>query len=231
VTDQLVVGIALILLPITFNIVFADLGRTFDYPDILRRDPAEILGRFRAGGTALVVRWWAFVMVALAFIPIGVAVPLVIAPGTTIAAVTGALAVAAGLVQAIGLVRWPFLVPELARRHADPGVTAEGRTQIELVFVSIHRLLGVGIGEHFGYLLTGLWSLALAATILMATSGPVTGLLAFPGIVAGVALVLGSLEFVGPNEPRGWPLAGKLVPIAYVVWSIWLIALGIALVL
>jgi hypothetical protein len=231
VTDQLVVGIALILLPVVFNIVFFDLGRTFEYPDILRREPGEILSRFHAGGTALVVRWWAFVMVAIVFIPIGVAVPLVIAPGTTIAAVAGALAVAAGLVQAIGLVRWPFLVPELARRHADPGTTPDGRAQIELVFMSIHRLLGIGIGEHFGYLLTGLWSLALAATILMTATGPVTGMLAFPGIVAGVALLIGSLEFVGPNEPGGWPLAGKLVPIAYVVWSIWLIALGIALVL
>jgi len=41
--------------------------------------------------------------------------------------------------------------------------------------------------------------------------------------------VLGSLEFVGPLEPRGWKLAGALVPLAYLGWSVWLLALGIGL--
>jgi hypothetical protein len=44
-------------------------------------------------------------------------------------------------------------------------------------------------------------------------------------------VVVGSLEFVGPNEPHGWSVAEKLVPIAYIAWSIWLVALGIALIL
>ena len=39
----------------------------------------------------------------------------------------------------------------------------------------------------------------------------------------------GTLEFVGPNERDGWPLAGTIVPIAYIAWSIWLIALGVLL--
>jgi hypothetical protein len=43
--------------------------------------------------------------------------------------------------------------------------------------------------------------------------------------------VLGSLEFVGGFEPRGWKLAGTLVPLAYIGWSIWLLALGIGLLI
>jgi hypothetical protein len=42
---------------------------------------------------------------------------------------------------------------------------------------------------------------------------------------------LGSLEFVGPFEPGGWKLAGTLVPLAYIGWSVWLLALGIGLLL
>jgi len=155
---------------------------------------------------------------------------VVIAPGTTAAIVAVALAVAGGLVQAIGLIRWPFLVPELARRHADAASTPAERTMVELVFVSIHRLLGVAIGEHLGYLLTGLWTIALSTTILSAAAEPVPDVLAAPGILVGLALIVGSLEFVGPNERRGWSVAEKLVPIAYIGWSIWLVALGIALV-
>jgi hypothetical protein len=48
---------------------------------------------------------------------------------------------------------------------------------------------------------------------------------------AGAAVVLGSLEFVGPFEVRGWKLAGALVPFAYIGWSVWLLALGIGLLL
>jgi hypothetical protein len=39
-----------------------------------------------------------------------------------------------------------------------------------------------------------------------------------------------SLEFLGPHEPTGWKLAEKLTPIAYVLWSLWLFATGVALV-
>jgi hypothetical protein len=34
---------------------------------------------------------------------------------------------------------------------------------------------------------------------------------------------------VGPNEKHGWALAGMIVPIAYVGWSLWLVALGVFL--
>jgi hypothetical protein len=43
--------------------------------------------------------------------------------------------------------------------------------------------------------------------------------------------VLGSLEFVGPFDERGWKLAGALVPVAYIAWSGWLLALAIGLLL
>jgi hypothetical protein len=40
-----------------------------------------------------------------------------------------------------------------------------------------------------------------------------------------------SLEFVGGFEPGGWKLTTVLTPIAYVAWSVWLIAVGVALLL
>jgi hypothetical protein len=47
--------------------------------------------------------------------------------------------------------------------------------------------------------------------------------------VAAPLFVLGSLEFVGPFEVRGWKLAGTLIPFAYIGWSVWLLTLGIGL--
>jgi len=103
------------------------------------------------------------------------------------------------------------------------------RRSVETVFATLHRLLGVGIGEHLGYLLTGLWTLLVAATILAGSVVP--GWIGLVGLPIGIALLVGTLEFVGPNEPEGWHLAGVIVPIAYLAWSAWLIVIGVALLL
>jgi hypothetical protein len=96
------------------------------------------------------------------------------------------------------------------------------------VFAAFDRLLGVGIGEHLGYLLTGLWTLLVALSILSTAVLPAW--LGILGLPIGLALLVGTLEFVGPNEHHGWPFAGTIVPIAYIAWSLWLIALGVFLI-
>jgi hypothetical protein len=230
VTAEISAAVLLIAVPIAFNLAFFELGRSFDYPNILRQEPDVILRRFAAGGSGLILRWEALLVSALLMLPLAVllAVALGASPGlTALAIATGA---AAALVQGLGLVRWPFAVPELARRYVaapdGPGGEAT-RNTVEAIFATLHRLLGVGIGEHLGYLLTGAWTLIVAASLISTAVLP--GWLGFIGIPIGVALLIGTLEFVGPNEERGWPLAGTIVPIAYIAWSLWLIALGVGL--
>jgi Domain of unknown function (DUF4386) len=229
VSAEVAAAILLIAVPIAFNLAFLELGRVFDYPNILRKEPDEILTRFHAGGPALILRWEALLVSALAMLPLValLAVSLNAPAALTVAAIV--VGTAAALVQALGLVRWPFAVPELARRYVaakgPDGTTARGT--IEVVFATLHRLLGVGIGEHLGYLLTGAWTLLVAASVLSTSVLP--GWLGIVGIPIGAAMLVGTLEFVGPNEERGWPLAGTIVPIAYIAWSLWLVALGIAL--
>jgi hypothetical protein len=222
-------ALLLIAVPVAFNLAFFELGRAFDYPNILRRDADEILRRFAAGGSGLILRWEALLLSALAMLPLVALVPFALnAPGP-LAAASVVVGAAAALVQALGLVRWPFAVPELARRYmaADGPDGAATRQSIVVVFATLHRLLGVGIGEHLGYLLTGLWTLLVAASVLSTAVLP--GWLGLIGVPIGIALLIGTLEFVGPNEEHGWPLAGTIVPIAYIAWSIWLIALGVGL--
>lgn len=228
------VGAALLLIavPLAFNLAFFELGRAFDYPNILRREPDEILRRFAAGGPGLILRWEALLLSALAMLPLVglLAVSLGASPGLTVGSVV--VGAAAALVQALGLVRWPFAVPELARRYLasdDEPDGAAARQSVLVVFATLHRLLGVGIGEHLGYLLTGLWTLLVAVSILSTAVLP--GWLGLGGVAIGVALLFGTLEFVGPNEERGWSLAGTIVPIAYIAWSVWLMALGVLLLL
>jgi hypothetical protein len=224
-------AVLLIAVPIAFNLAFFELGRTFDYPNILREPADVILRRFAAGGTPLVLRWQALLLSALAMLPLVVLLAVALAASPTLIALSIVVGAAAALVQGLGLVRWPFAVPELARRYvaAEGPDAASTRQTIEVVFASLHRLLGVGIGEHLGYLLTGLWTVVSALSIVSTTA--VAAWLGWVGFPIGAALILGSLEFVGPNERAGWSVAGTLVPIAYVAWSLWLIALGIGLIL
>ncbi len=228
---EVAAAILLIAVPIAFNLAFFELGRAFDYPDILRRQPDEILRRVAAGGSGLVLRWQALLVSALAMLPLVALLAVVLAAPPALTVLSIVFGAAAGLVQALGLVRWPFAVPELARRYvAAEGPDAEAtRRTIEVIFATLHRVLGVGIGEHLGYLLTGLWTLLVAASILSTAVLP--DWLGLVGLAIGMAMLVGSLEFVGPNERDGWPLAGTIVPIAYVAWSLWLIAMGVFLLI
>ena len=140
--------------------------------------------------------------------------------------------VVAALVQAIGLARWPFAVPELSRRYVAAGDGPDGeatRRSVEVTFAVLHRYLGVGIGEHMGYMATGAWTLLVSASIV--GGGVLPAWLAIAGLVIGISLLVGTLEFVGPNEPEGWAPAGAIVPIAYIAWSIWLILIGFFLLI
>ena len=223
-------GWLLIGLPLAFNAAFAALAVKFDYPDILRRPTGEVLERFRAGGSGLVLLWWAFAMTAVLLAPVAVllagtlvgADPILLSVGATVG-------VLAALVQLLGLIRWPFLVPYLARAAADDDATPARKEAIDIVFQSFNRYLGVAVGEHLGFLLTGVWSILIGLAITQSTVLP--GWLGVSGIVVGAVLALCSLEFVGPFERAGWRLAAKLTPIAYIVWSLWLIATGIAVLL
>jgi hypothetical protein len=42
--------------------------------------------------------------------------------------------------------------------------------------------------------------------------------------------IVRQLEFVGRHEETGWKPAEILTPIVYVLWSIWLVIVGVALI-
>jgi len=213
-------AILLIAVPVAFTVLFAVLGTVFAYPAILRQPAGEVLERFAAGGSRLVLLWWGFAMTALAFVPIAVGIAAYLGDGI-LAQTSMVVGVLAALVQTLGLIRWPFLVPFLAReREKNPQL-------VDLVFEVANRYLGIAVGEHLGYLLTGAWTILVSVALL-----PVAPLwFAVAGIVIGVSLLFGALEFLGPAEPKGWELAGTVVSIGYTAWALWLIVGGVLLLI
>jgi hypothetical protein len=223
-----VAGLLLIVVSIAFNSAFALLAARFDYPEILREPTADVLAKFRAGGTSLVLLWWAFALTAVLMVPLVVQLSRAIDDADpSLIAIATTIGVLAAVVQFLGLIRWPFLVPYLARTVADPDASPARREAVDIVFQSFNRYLGVAVGEHLGYLLTGAWTTLTGVALTQTAAAP--SWLGVLGIVIGPILMLCSLEFVGRHEPAGWKLAERLTPITYIAWSLWLIATGIAL--
>src|SRR5918992_164771 len=229
-TTVTVAGLLLLALPVAFNVAFGVLAATFDYPDILRRPTPEVLTRFREGGTRLLLWCWIFALTAAALAPLAVLVARALDDANETLLILGAaIGALAALVQLLGLIRWPFLVPYLARVDAEPDAGPARREAVDVVFQSFNRYLGVAVGEHLGYLLTGTWTVLVGVAFTQTTVAP--GWLGIPGMVIGAVLALGSLEFVGPAERDGWKLAATLTPITYIAWSLWLVAGGLTLLL
>ena len=223
-------GALLIILPLAFNLFFFLLARRFDYPDVLRSPTEDVLSRFQAGGVSLKLLWSGFMLTAVLLAPLAVLLGQVLdRDGLAIVPVATVVGVLAAVVQFFGLARWPFLVPILARRYSDPASSEATRDATVVVFESFHTYLGVAIGECLGYLFTGAWTVLMG--IAMFQSSAFDAWLAWPGIAIGLALIVGSLEFVGPFEEKGWKLAGTIVPIAYTAWSLWLVVSGLVLLI
>ena len=222
-------GILLIASAIWFNVWFTVLAKRFDYPDILRRPTDEILERFRNGGSSLILTWWAFMASGGLFVVSVVLLTRLLEPEAATAAQLALIAgVLAGLVQVLGLLRWVYLVPALARAHDDPDASDATRDAVAVAFRAFHQYLGAGVGEHLGYLLTGAWTILIGIAVL---SGNVVGeWVGWVALPIGAGLVVASAEFLGPNEEHGWKAAGAAVPVLYVAWSLWLVALGLVLI-
>ncbi len=222
-------GVLLIVSAIWFNTWFTILAKRFDYPDILRRPTEEILVRFRAGGSTLILTWWAFMASGGLLAVSVVLLARVLGPDAPTAALFAlVLGILAALVQVLGLLRWVYLVPSLARTYGDPASSEADRVAVAVTFRAFHQYLGVGVGEHLGYLLTGAWTIAVGIGVV--TGDAVTAWLGWVALPIGAGLAVGSAEFLGPNEETGWKPAEKAIPLLYVAWSVWLVALGVALI-
>jgi Domain of unknown function (DUF4386) len=126
VSVETATGVVLIAAPLWFNANFALLGKRFEYPDILRRPTSEVLERFRAGGSSLILLWWTFMLSGLLLIAGAVLLGQVLGFGGIVPLAT-AIGVLAGLVQMLGLVRWVYVVRLSGRTNGRYTSSCSGR--------------------------------------------------------------------------------------------------------
>lgn len=227
-----VTGTLLILGAILVNIPYILLISTFDYPDILRAPSGDILTQFAAGGPRLIWIWLAFAWVGLPILLGILLLPRVLADNWEPhrGQLAGNLALffgATGLIaQMIGLLRWPFVVPVLARLYTAPQTTAATREAVVAVFQAVHQYGGVVLGEHIGQIFTILWMILLSINLLQ--NGKYPRWLSWTGFVAAGVYAVAQGELLATVMPSFpvWDLAGLA---GSLLWLGWLITLGIVL--
>ena len=224
-------GIATIALALGFNIPFAILGGTFDYPDILRQPAAMILERFHAGGAGLVLTWYAFMLSAALMVPVAAALSAQvreIGNVPTLRAIAFASGAAAGILQAIGLSRWVFVVPGLARIQADPTATESARAQAQASFDLLNSWGGVAIGEHLGQIFTVLFVASLAIAQI-ASASRLAKSAGIAGLLAALLIALGLGEGIAIATGNAPGMLGLFTVVGYLAFTVWLILTGTSL--
>lgn len=211
-------AVLLILAAVLANVAFTALGAIFDYPDVLDEPAGQVLASFRDHEGA-VSAWFAVLALSAALLaPVAIGVGrLSSARAMRIAVPVG---IAAAVVQVIGLLRWPILVPGYASdaANANAAVAADGRD----AFTTASDILGTALGETVGYLLTATWTLLVVVALGRAFTGR---------WFTALGAVSAALVLVGVLSPFGLPVIDTANFFGYVLWSVWLIAFAIVILL
>jgi hypothetical protein len=207
----------LILAAVLANVGFTALGSIFNYPDVLDEPAGEVLSAFRDHQNA-VSGWFSVLALSAAMLaPIAIGVGRLSSQRAMRIAVP--VGIAAAAVQVIGLLRWPILVPGYASDAAssNAGVAAGARDS----FTTASNILGTAVGETLGYLLTATWT----ALVIVALGRRYAGRW-FQALGAASAV----LVLVGVLSPLGLPVIDAANFLGYILWSVWLIALAVVIV-
>ncbi|HYH90069.1 MAG TPA: hypothetical protein VEX67_12600 [Solirubrobacteraceae bacterium] len=196
----------LIVAAVLANVGFTALGSIFNYPDVLGEPAGQVLADFRANEGAVSAWFTVLALSAALMAPIAIGVGRLSSSRAMRIAVR--VGIAAAAVQVIGLLRWPILVP---------GYAADGNAD---AFRTASDILGTAIGETLGYLLTATWTVLVIVALGRRFAGRWFQVLG----TGSAALVL-----VGVLSPLGLPVIDTANFFGYVLWSLWLIAFAVVI--
>ena len=223
---RLATGILFILGAILVNIPYTLLIMNFDYPDVLRKPAGEILERFAAGGSSLVWTWLVFAWVGLPLLFAILLLPKVLNDESPLGLLAMFFGAVGAFAQMVGLLRWPFVVPILARLYTDPQATVATQDAVVAVFQAIHQYGGVVLGEHIGQIFSILWMVLMSLSLLKNKLFPRWFPLA--GITASIVYALAQGELLATAIP-GFPVWDAAGLVGSLIWLAWMLALGILL--
>jgi len=213
---------------IAFGIAATVLSMSFEWPDILRKEPDYILTEFEDGGDALVFIWFAVAWTYFLLIfPVVLLGRVLDGEGrsslTALATTIGALAV---ITSVVGFLRWVFVVPDLTELYFATDATESSRDGVIASFTAQHQYGGALLGEHVGQLLSVIWTVLVGCAMLRSASFP--NWLAYFGFVAAAVYFLAQGE-VMETAIEDFPVLDIAGVAGSTLWGLWILVLGVVL--
>jgi hypothetical protein len=210
-------AVLLISAAVLANVAFTALGSNFNDPDVLDEPAGQVLASFHAHQGAVSAWFTVLALSAALLAPIAIGVGR-LSP-TRMMRIATRIGIAAAVVQVIGLMRWPLLVPGYASDavSGSAAVAANARDS----FSTVSDILGTAIGETLGYFLTATWTVLVLVALGRRFAGRWFRALGFGAAALVVVGVLSPLDLPGVDAANF---------IGYVLWSAWLIAFGVLMI-
>jgi hypothetical protein len=196
-TQHAVAGLAVLQVAL-FAVPLIVLGQAIKWPASLRLPPAEALPLIAANKPAIMLGYWAYMLVSVALIPLAFALRQWVVErrgqNHLLDAVTF-IGAAAGVLKTLGIVRWLVAMPALAATYVDPATDAVRRQIIEVTYLTLNGYAGA-VGELLGVqLMSGFW-VAGISLFLLRSGLRITGLL---GLGVGLLFLAACLRTVLPE--------------------------------
>ena len=221
-------GLFFVLGAVLVNIPYTLLILNFDYPDILRAPVDQILTQFQAGGSSLIYTWLAFAWVGLPMLFGAIMFKRILEKEDSLFLETATtIGVIGFVVQVIGLLRWVFVVPVIARLYTDPSTAQVTKDSLSALFLGIHQLGGVVLGEHMGQFFIIIWMSMISAIIYK--SPMFARWVAWLGWIASAVYLLAQTELLATVIPE-FPVIGWAGFSGSLLWLLWMIVIGVYLI-
>jgi Domain of unknown function (DUF4386) len=202
-----------------FMVPLLVLGQAIGWPASLRLPPEEALPLVAANLNAVLIGYWAYLLVSVALIPLAFAVRHWLAADRADYWLDAAtfMGAAAGVLKTLGIVRWLSAMPTLAAAYVDPLTDPARKAMIEVSYLTLNGYAGA-VGELLGVqLMSGLWIAAIA--VLLVRRG-----LTMTGLLGGLAAVL----FLATCLRTFWPELGALQAVSAPLGLVWTLFLAFA---
>jgi hypothetical protein len=193
---------------------FSILATSINWPQSLGDPAAVALPRLLDNAGAVALGYGAYLLSALAMIPLAVMLRDTLGMTGTLGRLAVAFGTIAGLAKALGIIRWHVLMPGLAEQYVAGD--AATRASVAVVYEAFNAYAG-GIGEVLGVaLFSGLWTLTLAVALHRAGAR----ITAWAAVASAVLLLVTIADRFGID-------LGPVLTVSGIGWQFVLAAIGI----
>jgi hypothetical protein len=195
-------GVLFIVMFAMLNVANSLLAANFNFPDILRQPPENALTLYQQNQGIIRFAYYLFSITGILMIPISLLLHRILSPkNPMLLTMATTFGVITGIVQVLGFIRWVFLAPFLVTTYFDPGSSQATKDAVLVMQEAFNRYAGVAVGEHLGWLFTGIWLVLLGIFVAQNRARILKPWMGYMTLSLGLMVLIGSAEQFGYEPP------------------------------